>query len=120
MTDASIAFVDHPWLLGRGAVSRRARRHCRRTGRGTRRGLLRPGGEPRRPADQLRRRAAVAPRGGDLARRPSGRIHPVCRMRLDPANASAWLRHDDHDYWFCSRECIVAFAADPDVYVQAT
>ena len=45
---------------------------------------------------------------------------PVCRMRLDPANASAWLRHDDHDYWFCSHECIVAFAADPDVYVQAT
>jgi len=41
-------------------------------------------------------------------------------MRLDPASASAWLRHDDHDYWFCSHECIVAFAADPDVYVQAT
>ncbi len=30
-------------------------------------------------------------------------IDPVCRMRLDPAEAVAWLREGDQVRWFCSR-----------------
>ena len=32
-------------------------------------------------------------------------IDPVCRMRLQPAEAVAWLRVGDEVHWFCSQDC---------------
>jgi adenylate cyclase len=43
-------------------------------------------------------------------------IDPVCRMQLDPATAPARLHHNGRDHWFCSRDCIAAFAAHPEAY----
>lgn len=44
-------------------------------------------------------------------------IDPVCRMRLEPGGTAGRLRHRGVDYWFCSRECIAAFATNPDGYL---
>lgn len=46
-------------------------------------------------------------------------VDPVCRMRLDRENAFGWLRHDGHEYWFCSLECLRVFATDPGRQVPA-
>jgi class 3 adenylate cyclase len=46
-------------------------------------------------------------------------IDPVCRMQVLRATAVGRLRHDDHEYWFCSLECSAAFASDPDRYREA-
>jgi adenylate cyclase len=46
-------------------------------------------------------------------------VDPVCRMRLEPKTAVGRLRHGEREYWFCSRECVAAFAAHPDAYLPA-
>lgn len=44
---------------------------------------------------------------------PTPVIDPVCRMRLDPANAHGWIRYANTEYWFCSVDCVAVFANDP-------
>jgi adenylate cyclase len=53
-----------------------------------------------------------------LASAPPPPVDPVCRMALDRDRAQGWLRHHDHDFWFCSIECAAAFAAAPDRYAD--
>jgi adenylate cyclase len=48
---------------------------------------------------------------------PGGDIDPVCRMHVAPGAVRASLRHADHEYVFCSLDCVAAFAANPDNYV---
>jgi class 3 adenylate cyclase/YHS domain-containing protein len=43
-------------------------------------------------------------------------VDPVCRMRVSSVNAAGHLRVDGVDYWFCSLDCVRAFAADPESY----
>ena len=45
-------------------------------------------------------------------------IDPVCRMHIGPEHAAGTLHHNGHDYWFCSLECVAAFAADPVRYTR--
>jgi adenylate cyclase len=47
-----------------------------------------------------------------------GEIDPVCRMRVPPGSVVASLRHGEHEYAFCSLECVGAFATNPDRYVR--
>lgn len=46
-------------------------------------------------------------------------LDPVCRMQISHANASGRLRHEGHDWWFCSLACAHAFTSDPDRYIDA-
>lgn len=50
-------------------------------------------------------------------REPSA-IDPVCRMRVDPDQASGRLRFSGVDYWFCSLDCAGRFAAQPESFAQ--
>ncbi len=43
-----------------------------------------------------------------------GAIDPVCRMHVERSNAAGRLRHNAADYWFCSLDCVSAFAAEPE------
>jgi adenylate cyclase len=43
-------------------------------------------------------------------------IDPVCRMAVDPQDASGSLRHAGVRYYFCSLECAQKFAGDPERY----
>ena len=43
-------------------------------------------------------------------------VDPVCRMNLQPDGAAGRLRHLGKDYWFCSLDCVAAFAADPAAF----
>jgi adenylate cyclase len=45
-----------------------------------------------------------------------GAVDPVCRMHVERSHAAGRLRHQDADYWFCSLECVAAFAGAPDRY----
>ena len=45
-------------------------------------------------------------------------IDPVCRMGLASSDAAGRLTYQGHDYWFCSLDCVAAFAARPDGYVS--
>ena len=45
-------------------------------------------------------------------------IDPVCRMNVDHAKAAGRLHFANRDYWFCSMECVSAFAASPEQYVH--
>jgi adenylate cyclase len=45
-------------------------------------------------------------------------VDPVCRMIVGAEHAAGRLRHADRDYYFCSLECVRAFAADPTRYVD--
>lgn len=36
-------------------------------------------------------------------------IDPICRMRLDPARAAAWLHDGDQALWFCSQDCATRY-----------
>ncbi len=46
-------------------------------------------------------------------------IDPVCRMAVDPEHSAGTLRHGGASFYFCSMECIQAFAADPGRYAAA-
>jgi len=41
-------------------------------------------------------------------------IDPVCGMQVQTSNAPAHIRHDGHDYWFCSDHCAERFTAGPE------
>jgi adenylate cyclase len=43
-------------------------------------------------------------------------IDPVCRMAVDPNDASGSLRHSGVRYYFCSLDCAQRFAGDPERY----
>ncbi len=43
-------------------------------------------------------------------------VDPVCRMRVGCQGAVARIRHQGTEHWFCSLDCVRAFAADPDRY----
>ena len=45
-------------------------------------------------------------------------VDPVCRMALASSDAAGRLTHGGHDYWFCSLDCVAAFAARPDGYLS--
>lgn len=46
-------------------------------------------------------------------------IDPVCRMAVNPNQATGRLAHEGRDYHFCSLECAARFAADPEVYAKS-
>src|SRR5262245_53415090 len=45
-------------------------------------------------------------------------IDPVCGMRVVPEAAAGHVRHEDKDYYFCSRGCATKFASAPDTYLN--
>lgn len=45
-------------------------------------------------------------------------VDPVCRMRVEPAHAAGWLRHQGTDWWFCSLTCAATFAQAPDTHLR--
>jgi adenylate cyclase len=57
-------------------------------------------------------------RGAGDSPSPGLPIDPVCRMAVEPNSSAGVLRHSGVEYNFCSLECIQAFAADPERYVQ--
>lgn len=46
-------------------------------------------------------------------------IDPVCRMAVNPDQATGRLAHDARNYYFCSLECAARFAADPELYAKS-
>jgi adenylate cyclase len=44
---------------------------------------------------------------------------PVCRMTVERDRAAGMLTHEGHEFWFCSLECVAAFAQDPQRHVLA-
>ena len=44
---------------------------------------------------------------------------PVCGMTLDSEKAPYHLAHEDHTHYFCSKECLQKFEADPARYGDA-
>ena len=44
-------------------------------------------------------------------------IDPVCHMSVKPENAVAKVAYIGRVYYFCSRECHLHFAANPQWYV---
>jgi adenylate cyclase len=50
---------------------------------------------------------------------PAGETDPVCRMRVSPGSVVGTVRHGEHDYVFCSLECVATFAARPEDYVRS-
>lgn len=53
-----------------------------------------------------------------LAAADADAIDPVCRMRVQRGQAAGRLRFDDVEYWFCSLQCVAAFAANPPAYLR--
>jgi len=43
---------------------------------------------------------------------------PVCQMKVDPKNATAFLTHDGLKYFFCSETCLRSFLDDPNEYLR--
>jgi len=58
--------------------------------------------------------AAMAPDERSARKLP---VDPVCRMAVDPEHCAGSLCHRGIEYFFCSRQCIEAFASEPDRYV---
>jgi adenylate cyclase len=46
-------------------------------------------------------------------------IDPVCRMAVNPGQATGRLAHEGRDYYLCSLECAARFAADPELYAKS-
>lgn len=44
-------------------------------------------------------------------------IDPVCRMAVDPGSTAGSLSYQGREYYFCSLDCVKAFAASPTDYV---
>lgn len=40
-------------------------------------------------------------------------VDPICRMRLEPTAAAAWLRDGDQVHWFCSQDCASRYLDGP-------
>ena len=43
-----------------------------------------------------------------------GQVDPVCGMTVNPTEAAGTHRHAGRTYFFCSRDCLDRFRADPD------
>ena len=43
---------------------------------------------------------------------------PVCGMEVDPPSAAGHVEHQGKTYYFCSRNCLSKFEADPTKYVD--
>ncbi|HEX7975356.1 MAG TPA: YHS domain-containing protein [Anaerolineales bacterium] len=41
---------------------------------------------------------------------------PVCGMMIDPKNAFATREHSGQTFYFCSKDCVGKFDADPHRY----
>ncbi|MGH7860311.1 MAG: adenylate/guanylate cyclase domain-containing protein [Candidatus Binatia bacterium] len=48
-----------------------------------------------------------------------GAVDPVCRMRVEREAAAGRLRHEGRDFWFCSLECVAAFASAPERFTAS-
>ena len=48
--------------------------------------------------------------------RTAGDVDPVCRMWVDHDRAAGRLRHGSRVYWFCSLDCVAAFASAPEQF----
>ena len=44
---------------------------------------------------------------------------PVCGMQITPDAAAEQREVDGHTYYFCSRQCVTDFDADPARYIRA-
>src|SRR5215469_14063767 len=55
---------------------------------------------------------------GSYEKTDSSVLDPVCGMHVVPEKAAAHLRHQETDYYFCSRHCEQKFATDPETYVS--
>ena len=51
---------------------------------------------------------------------PARLTDPVCGMAVDPDSAAARQDHAGTTYYFCSRHCADAFAADPARFAAAS
>lgn len=49
--------------------------------------------------------------------RDAGSVDPVCRMWVNHATASGFLRHGDIESWFCSLGCAQQFSSAPETYL---
>ena len=45
-------------------------------------------------------------------------IDPVCGMTVT-ANPERLVVHEDHDYYFCSKNCMAKFSTDPQSWVHS-
>jgi P-type Cu+ transporter len=44
-------------------------------------------------------------------------VDPVCGMHIDSEEAAGTLEYEGKTYFFCSRACYDAFAANPTEYI---
>ena len=45
-------------------------------------------------------------------------IDPVCAMKMIPQHIKHTFAYNDHTYYFCAEACRIAFAADPEKYLN--
>ena len=46
-------------------------------------------------------------------------IDPVCGMTVDPEkNPDLHHRHEDKDYWFCGKGCLLELKDSPETYTN--
>lgn len=45
-------------------------------------------------------------------------VDPVCGVSVEPAYAAGGHAHDGHTYYFCSKQCMVAFRSSPGVFLR--
>src|SRR5690242_1668280 len=45
-------------------------------------------------------------------------LDPVCGMYVVPDKAAAHVRHEEKDYYFCSKHCAQKFSTNPAGYLQ--
>jgi YHS domain-containing protein len=45
-------------------------------------------------------------------------VDPVCGVSVEPAYAAGGHAHDGHVYYFCSKQCLVAFRSAPGVFLR--
>jgi len=51
---------------------------------------------------------------------PAKVTDPVCGMKVDPQSAAGSLEHEHVKYYFCSKNCLAKFQADPVKYISKT
>ncbi len=51
---------------------------------------------------------------------PAKVTDPVCGMKVDPQSAAGSLEHEHVKYYFCSKNCLAKFQADPVKYLSKT
>jgi YHS domain-containing protein len=61
-------------------------------------------------------RAPIA--GMPRAREVVMAVDPVCGVSVEPAYAAGGHAHDGHLYYFCSKQCLVAFRSAPGLFLR--